>query len=156
MLEKKVKNTGTGLEIVTEKAVEIKKEEFFNMLSSAPEGINLTIERVGKTFKSKWKNNKGEYPLMAFIDYSFTYENKDYAVGISYNLGVPIAEETFILKSGSNLFKILEIVADISKAKEVKVTKEFLEKSLTGITFRAKVGAGFNGFIIKPVELIED
>ena len=156
MLEKKVENTVEGLEIVVENTIELKKEEFFNMLSSAPEGINLTIERIGKTFKSKWKNNKGEYPLMAFIDYSFTYGNKNYEIGISYNLGDPVEENKFLVKSGSNLFKILEVVADISKAKEVKVTKEFLEESLTGITFKAKVGAGFNGFIIKPVELIED
>lgn len=156
MLEKKVENTVTGLEIVTEKAVEINKEEFFNMLSSAPEGITLTVDRIGKTFKSKWQDKQGNYPSGCFIDYSFTYNETDYSVGISYNLGVPVAEETFILKSGSNLFKILEIVVDISRAEEVKVTKEFLEETLAGITFKAKVGAGFNGFIIKPVELIED
>ena len=154
MIEKKVENT--GLEIVTEKAVEITKEEFFNMLSSAPEGIALTVDRLGNTFKSKWQDNKGNYPSGCFIDYSFNYNGTDYSVGISYNLGVPIAEETFILKSGSNLFKILEIVADISRAKEVKVTKTYLEETLTGIRFIAKVGAGFNGFIIKPVELIEE
>lgn len=154
MLEKKVKNT--GLEIVTEKAVEINKEEFFNMLSSTPAGINLTVDRLGKTFKSKWQDNKGNYPSGCFIDYSFTYDGTDYSVGISYNLGVPIEEETFILNSGSNLFKILEVVADISKAEKVKVTKTYLEETLTGITFKAKLGAGFNGFIIKPVELIED
>ena len=143
-----------GLEIITEKAVELKKDDFFKLLASKPEGLELTIDRLGNTYTSKWANDKGETPSGFFIDYSFTNNNKEYQVGISYNVGVPVAEETFILKSGMNLFKILAVATDISKAKEVKVTKKFLEDTLTGISFIGKVGAGFNSFIIEPVRKI--
>ena len=153
-LESTTEETVEGLEITVEKATELSKEEFFNILSEARR-LDLTIDRIGKTYVSKWKNDKNQTPSGTFIDYSFTYKNNDYEVGIAYNLGVPIANETFKLTSGMNIFKILAIAVDLSKAEEIKVTKEFIEDTLTGIKFKAKIGAGFNSFIIDPVELIK-
>lgn len=144
-----------GLEITVEKPVELNKEEFFNILKKEPEGLALTIERIGKTFKSKWTNDNGTISSGCFIDYTFTKDSKNYEVGISYNLGVPIAEETFKLTSGMNIFKILAVATDISKAEEIKVTKEFIENTLTGVKFIGEIDSGFNGFIIKPVERLE-
>lgn len=144
-----------GLEITVEKPIELNKEEFFNILKKEPEGLALTIERVGKTFKSKWKNDNGTTSSGCFIDYTFTKDSKNYAVGISYNLGVPIAEEKFKLTSGMNIFKILAVATDLSKAEEIKVTKEFIENTLTGVKFNGEIDSGFNGFIIKPVERLE-
>ncbi len=145
----------TGLEIITEKAVELKKDEFFNMLKREPKGLELTVDRVGKVYKSKWANDNGKYPSGCFIDYSFTKDSTDYEVGISYNLGLPVAEDTFKLTSGMNIFKILEVAIDLSKAEEIKVTKDFIDKTLTGIKFIGEIDSGYNGFIIKPVKLIE-
>ena len=45
-----------GLEIITEKAIEITKKDFFKLLASKSEGLELTITRLGTTFISKWKN----------------------------------------------------------------------------------------------------
>lgn len=104
-----------GLKIVTEKAIELKKNEFFKILTKS-DGLILTIERLGNTYISKFKNDKGVKPSGFFIDYSFTYENKDYEVGITYNVGVPIAEETFLLTSGMNIFKILGVATDLSRS----------------------------------------
>lgn len=144
-----------GLKIVTEKAIELKKNEFFKILTKS-DGLILTIERLGNTYISKFKNDKGVKPSGFFIDYSFTYENKDYEVGITYNVGVPIAEETFLLTSGMNIFKILGVATDLSRAEEVEVTKQYLENKLTGLKFKAEIGTSYNGtFLINPVGKVE-
>ena len=144
-----------GLKIVTEKAIELKKNEFFKILTKS-DGLVLTIERLGNTYISKFKNDKGVKPSGFFIDYSFTYENKDYEVGITYNVGVPIAEETFLLTSGMNIFKILGVATDLSRAEEVEVTKQYLENKLTGLKFKAEIGTSYNGtFLINPVGKVE-
>ena len=142
-------------EILTEKPVELDKEEFFKYLAKN-ETLDLTVKRIGKTYVSKWKNDKDEYPSGFFIDYGFSINNNDFEVGISYNLGIPIEEDVFILKSGMNIFKILEIAIDLSKAKEIKVSKKFIEETLTGIRFKAALGSGFNGFIIKPIRRLDN
>lgn len=145
-----------GLKIVATKSIELKKQEFYKILAKS-DGLTLTIERLGNTFISKFKNDKGVKPSGFFIDYSFTYENKDYEVGITYNVGVPIAEETFLLTSGMNIFKILAVATDLTTAEEVEVTKDFLENKLTGLTFKAEIGTSYNGtFLINPVGKVED
>ena len=155
MEHKEAASLEDGLKIVTTKAVELNKQEFYKILAKS-DGLILTIERLGNTYISKFKNDKGVKPSGFFIDYSFSYENKDYEVGITYNVGVPIAEETFLLKSGMNIFKILAVATDLSKAKEIEVTKEFLEKKLTGLKFSAEVGTSYNGgMLIDPVKKIE-
>lgn len=141
--------------ILTERPKELTKEEFFNMLLEEPKGLELTIIGLGKTFKSKWTNDKGIKPYGCFIDYTFTKDNVNYKIGLSYNLGTSRSEEVFILTSGMNIFKILAIAVDLSKAEEIQVTKNYLEKTLTGLKFIGKVGSGYNGFIIQPVKLIE-
>lgn len=144
-----------GLKIVTEKAVEINKEEFYKILTKS-DGLELTIDRIGNTYISRYKNDKGVKPSGFFIDYSFSYNGTDYSVGINYNVGVPIAEETFKLTSGMNFFKILSIAVDLSKAEKIEVTKEFIEDNLTGIKFKAEIGTSYNGtFLINPIERIE-
>lgn len=155
MEHKEAASLEDGLKIVTTKAVELNKQEFYKILAKS-DGLILTIERLGNTYISKFKNDKGVKPSGFFIDYSFSYENKDYEVGITYNVGVPIAEETFLLKSGMNIFKILAVATDLSKAKEIEVTKEFLERKLTGLKFSAEVGTSYNGgMLIDPVKKIE-
>ncbi len=155
MEHKETASLEDGLKIVTTKAVELNKQEFYKILAKS-DGLLLTIERLGNTYISKFKNDKGVKPSGFFIDYSFSYENKDYEVGITYNVGVPIAEETFLLKSGMNIFKILAVATDLSKAKEIEVTKEFLERKLTGLKFSAEVGTSYNGgMLIDPVKKIE-
>lgn len=155
MKEKETASLEDGLKIVTTKAVELNKQEFYKILAKS-DGLILTIERLGNTYISKFKNDKGVKPSGFFIDYSFNYENKDYEVGITYNVGVPIAEETFLLKSGMNIFKILAVATDLTKAKEIEVTKEFLERKLTGLKFSAEVGTSYNGgMLIDPVKKIE-
>ena len=144
-----------GMEVITEKPVELKKDEFFKILTETPEGLKLKIDGVGKTFLSKWANDKGVKPYVCFIDYLFTKDNVNYSIGISYNLGASRDSETFILTSGMNIFKILGIAIDLSKAEEIRVTKEFIDKTLTGVKFLGKIGAGYNGFIINPVKLLE-
>lgn len=145
--------TVEGLEIVTTKATELKKTEFFKMLAGTEEGLVLTIDRVGKVFKSKYSNDKGIYPSGCFIDYTFTKNSKDYEVGIYYNLGVPTAEGSFILNSNMNVFKIINVATDLAEAEEIKVTEEFIQNTLAGITFLAEVGTSYNGgFLIEPVE----
>ena len=84
-------------EILTEKPVELDKEEFFKYLAKN-ETLDLTVKRIGKTYVSKWKNDKDEYPSGFFIDYGFSINNNDFEVGISYNLGIPREEDVFILK----------------------------------------------------------
>ena len=155
MKEKETASLEDGLKIVTTKAVELNKQEFYKILAKS-DGLILTIERLGNTYISKFKNDKGVKPSGFFIDYSFNYENKDYEVGITYNVGVPIAEETFLLKSGMNIFKILAVATDLTKAKEIEVTKDFLERKLTGLKFSAEVGTSYNGgMLIDPVKKIE-
>ena len=146
-----------GFEIVTEKATELKKKDFFKMLAGAEKGLTLKIERIGNTYISKFKNDKGIRPSGCFIDYTFTKDSKSYEIGIAYNLGKPIAEETFILTSNMNIFKILEVAnPDLKKADKIKVTKKFIEDTLEGITFKAEVGTSYNGgFLIEPVELVD-
>ena len=158
MIENRTNETSLedGLEIVTEKAVEIKKQEFFKMLAKSEKGLDLTIERLGNTYISKFKNDKGVKPSGFFIDYSFTYNKTDYQVGITYNVGVPIEEETFILTSGMNIFKILAVATDLTKADKIKVTKQFLENKLTGLKFNAEIGTSYNGgLLIEPVKKLE-
>ena len=103
--------TVEGFEI-TEKAVELKKKDFFKMLAKAEEGLILTIERVGKIFISKYDSNK----VGCFIDYSFSDEKNNYEIGIYYSLGKPViadydSEGQPIYKvkitEGMNIFKIL-------------------------------------------------
>ena len=148
-------NNIEGLEIVTTKAVELKKKDFFKMLAKAEDGLALTIDRVGNSFKSKYSNDNGLYPSGIFIDYTFTYEKKDYEIGIYYNLGVPIAEKKFKLTSGMNVFKIIGVATDISTAEEITVTEEFIQDTLTGVTFLAEIGTSYNGgFLIEPISLV--
>ena len=142
-------------EVILEESEEITKERFFKMLASKEDGLTLTIDRLGNTYTSKWKNDKGETPSGFFIDYTFSIDDKDYQVGINYNVGVPISEETFILTSGMNIFKILAVAIDLSTAKQIKVTKSFLIDKLEGLTFQGELGQGFNSFIIKPIKRIE-
>ena len=144
-----------GLEITVTKATELKKTDFFKMLAKAEEGLTLTIDRVGNVFKSKYANDNGVKPSGIFIDYSFSYESKAYEIGIYYNLGVP-SEDKFKLSSNMNVFKILAVAVDLSEADEIRVTEEFIQNALTGITFLAEVGTSYNGgFLIEPVELLE-
>ena len=140
-------------EIVATKRTEIDKEKFFKLLAKHEE-LTLTIDRIGKVGKSKYSNNKGIYPYGCFIDYTFTAEKTDYEIGIYYNLGVPTAEEKFTLSSGFYIFKLLEIVVDLSKAEEITVNETFISNKLTGIKFKATLGTSKNGFYIKPIELL--
>lgn len=140
-------------EIVATKRTEIDKEKFFKLLAKHEE-ITLTIDRVGKVGKSKYKNNNGVYPFGCFIDYTFTVENTDYEIGIYYNLGVPTVENKFKLSSGFYIFKLLEIVVDLSEADEIAVNETFISNKLTGIKFKATLGTSKNGFYIKPIKLI--
>lgn len=154
--QKEETNTENSLfEVILEESEEITKERFFKILASKEEGLTLTISRLGVTFTSKWKNDKGETPSGFFIDYNFTTDDHDYTVGIYYNVGMPVTEETFILTSGMNIFKILAVAIDLSTAKRVKVTKSFLTETLEGLTFQAELGTGFNSFIINPIKKIE-
>lgn len=154
--EEEVKTTEATVEefeIVATKRTEINKEDFFKLLAKHEELI-LTIDRIGKVGKSKYKNNKGIYPYGCFIDYTFTAENVDYEIGIYYNLGVATPENKFILTSGFYIFKLLEIVVDLSQAEEIAVNEEFISNKLTGIEFKATLGTSKNGFYIKPIELL--
>ena len=154
--QKEETNTENSLfEVILEESEEITKERFFKILASKEEGLTLTISRLGVTFTSKWKNDKGETPSGFFIDYTFTIDDKDYQVGINYNVGVPVDDETFILTSGMNIFKILAVAIDLSTAKQIKVSKNFLTDTLEGLTFQGELGQGFNSFIIKPIKKIE-
>lgn len=156
MNDKNVNNTEENVEefeIVATKRTEIDKEQFFKLLAKHEE-IALTINRIGKVGKSKFKNNDGVYPYGCFIDYNFTVEKTDYEIGIYYNLGVPIVENKFTLTSGFYIFKLLEIVVDLSKAEEITVNETFISNKLTGIKFNATLGTSKNGFYIKPIELL--
>lgn len=144
--------TVEGFEIVTEKATELDKKKFFKMLAGAEEGLVLTIERVGSFFNSKYDSNK----IGCFVDYTFTKEAKKYEIGIYYNLGKQVEENKVILNSNMNIFLILGIAVDLTEADEIKVTEEFIQNTLTGITFKAEVGTSYNGtFLIEPVELVK-
>ena len=151
----KQENKVEGLEIVTTKAIELEKKEFFKLLAKADKGLILTIDRVGNSFKSKYANDNGIYPSGIFIDYSFTVGTKEFEIGIYYNLGVPTAEDKFILNSNMNIFKIIGVATDLSKAEEIKVTEKFIQDLLTGIKFKAEIGTSYNGgFLIEPTELL--
>ena len=142
-------------EILDERPVELNKEEFFKVLAKN-ESLDLTVKRIGKTYTSKWKNEKDkDYPSGFFIDYGFSVDNVEYEVGISYNVGVPIEEDVFKLTSGMNLFKILSVAVDLSKANTIKVSKGFIEEKLTGLKFKATLKTGFNGFVINPVRRLD-
>lgn len=144
--------TVEGFEIVTEKATELDKKQFFKMLAGAEEGLILTIDRVGKFFNSKYDSNK----TGCFIDYSFNKDSKNYEIGIYYNLGKATEEGKVILNSNMNVFLILAVAVDLSEADEIKVTEEFIQNTLTGIKFKAEVGTSYNGtFLIEPVELVK-
>lgn len=158
MLEKEnnietTEETVEEFEIVATKRTEIDKEKLFKLLAKH-EDLTLTIDRVGKIGKSKYSNNNGVYPYGCFIDYIFTVENTDYEIGIYYNLGVPTAENKFKLTSGFYIFKLLEIVVDLTTAEEITVNETFISNKLTGIKFKATLGTSKNGFYIKPVELL--
>ena len=140
-------------EIVATKRTEIDKEKFFKLLAKHEE-ITLTIDKVGKVRKSNYKNNNGVYPFGCFVDYTFSAENTDYEIGIWYNLGVPTPENKFTLTSGFYIFKLLEIVVDLSKAEEITVNELFISNKLTGIKIKATLGTSKNGFYVKPVELL--
>ena len=144
-----------GLEIVTEKAENLKKKQFYKMLAGAEEGLTLTLDRVGNVYKSKYPNDDGTFSSRIFIDYSFTKDSKKYEVGIDYNLKLPNPEGKFTLNPNFNIFLILGVAVDLSKADEIKVTEEFIQRTLTGITFKAEIGTSFNGtFLIEPTERI--
>ena len=158
---KTTEKTVAGFEI-TEKAVELKKKDFFKMLAKADEGLILTIERVGKIFISKYASDK----VGCFIDYSFTKGSTNYEIGIYYSLGKPVivdydSEGQPIYKvkitKDMNLFKIVAgIYNNLSKAKDFKATEELLKDKLTGKTFKAEVGTSYNGaFLIEPTEVLE-
>jgi len=149
-------NNDEGFKVLSEKPKEIDQEEFFKFLIKN-DSLNLTIKRVGKTFISKVnKNNEGIKPSRFFIDYVFKVNGNEYQVGISYNVGVPVDEETFILTYRMNLFKILEVVIDLERVEKAEFTKKFIEEKLTGLRFKATYGKGSNGgYIIKPIRKLE-
>lgn len=162
--EEEVKTTEAtveGLEIVTEKATELDKKQFFKMLAAAEEGLILTIDRIGNIFNSKYDSDK----VGCFIDYSFSKESKKYEIGIYYNLAKPTIVDydsegqpdyKVKLNSNMNIFKILAIAVDLSEADEIKVTEDFIQKTLTGIKFKAEIGTSYNGtFLIEPIELLK-
>ena len=67
MKEKETASLEDGLKIVTTKAVELNKQEFYKILAKS-DGLILTIERLGNTYISKFKNDKGVKPSGFFID----------------------------------------------------------------------------------------
>ena len=141
-------------EIVATKRTEIDKEKFFKLLAKHEE-LTLTIDRIGKIRKSNYKNNKGVYPDGCFIDYVFTVDDVDYKLGIWYNVGVPTIDKKYNLTSGFYIFKLLEIVVDLSKVEEITVNETFISNKLTGIRFKATLGTSDKGgFLIKPIELL--
>lgn len=148
-------DTNQDFKILSEKPVELEKEEFFRMLIKN-DSLDLTIKKVGKTHISKYKNDLGVNPSGFFIDYGFKLDETEYEIGIFYNVGIPVKEDVFKLTSGMNIFIISEIAIDLSKAKEIEISKKFIDEKLTGIRFKATYGTGYNGgFIIKPVKLID-
>ncbi len=156
----KEENIIEGLEIVTEKATELDKKQFFKMLAKAEEGLDLTIDRVGSFFTSKYDKDK----LGCFVDYTFTEDSKKYEIGIYYNLATPTIVDydkegnpiyKVKLTENMNIFKILAVAVDLSEAEEIKVTEKFIQDTLTGVTFKAEIGSSYNGtFLIEPIELL--
>ena len=54
-----------------------------------------------------------------------------------------------------NIFKILAVAVDLSKAKDLTATEELIKETLEGIIFKAEVGTAYNGgLLIEPVELL--
>ena len=136
--------TVEGFEI-TEKAVELKKKDFFKMLAKAEEGLILTIERVGKIFISKYDSNK----VGCFIDYSLGKP----VIADYDSEGQPIYKVK--ITEGMNIFKILAVAVDLSKAKDITATEELIKNTLEGIIFKAEVGTAYNGgLLIEPTELL--
>ena len=144
----------TEFKITGIKRTEIKKEDFLKLLASKE--LTLTIDRVGKVQQSKYPNKKtGKYPDGCFIDYTFKDNGIDYKIGIWYNLGQPTPDNEYKITDGYNIFKIFEVVADLSRASEVTINSQLISESLTGISFTATTGTSKNGgFIIKPLKLI--
>lgn len=44
-----------------------------------------------------------------------------------------------------NIFLILAVAVNLTEADEIRVTEEFIQKTLTGIKFKAEVGTSYNG-----------
>lgn len=153
--EETLKLNNTGFEVVEEKVEKLEKNKFFDILRMELTGKELTVLNIGKTYISKFKNDDGNRPSGFFIDFGFEHENKEYEVGITYNVGVPVADETFIIGSKSNLFLLLSLVYDLKGAEKIKVTKQAIEDELVGLKFLARAGIGFNGYIIDPVKVIK-
>ena len=141
-----------GFKITVEKPIKIDKKEFFKFLIMN-KTLNLTILRLGKTTISKFtKDKKGNWESGFFIDYAFKFNNVDYEVGIWYDIGVEIKEETFLLTDEKDILKILAIITDVRKAKKMEVTKEWFEENLAGLRFKGTFGKNFKGlYIIKAV-----
>lgn len=149
-----------GIEFI-EEPEELSKEEFFNLLEAKPEGLELTITRLGKTYESRYKDQQGKTRKAFFIDYTFKLGDQPKQVGINYNLGTEVAENTFSIGSQSNLFKLLEIaIPELPKAKRIRITKEKLEEKLVGLKFigQAKLihGMANSFYIIEPIRKIEE
>ena len=137
-----------GFKVVTEKPVKIKKEKFFKYLRRNS-SLNLTIIKLGTTKVSKFDtNHKGIKESGFFIIYHFRLNNKKYEAKIWYNIGVPESPETFFINDNMEIFKILAVAIDLSNVEKLTVTKEFLEKELTGLRFKAVFKRGSK---IKPV-----
>lgn len=150
---KKDKNPVEGLEIIVEKTTKITKESFFKILARSEDGLTLTIVNVSHFFNSKYDIGKQG----CFIDYSFTKDSKNYEIGIYYNLGKSTPEGEVILNRKMNIFLILAIVTNLTEADTIKVSENFVNKTLTGIKFKAEIGTAYNGgFLIKPMKLLED
>lgn len=95
-----------GLTILKEKPEEITKDDFFKMLLKSKNGLNLKVARIGNTYKFKYKNKDGNAKLGFFIDYEFEYDNKNYMVGINYNVGA----ETDTAFNGVFIIKPVELL----------------------------------------------
>ena len=161
------KNNNNGTEktvegfTITEKPVELNKKEFFKLLAKSEEGLVLNIEKVGKIFKSKYDSTK----VGCFVDYTFSKDSNNYEIGIYYNLAKPIKVEhdsegkpiyTVTITEDMNLFKILAVAVDLSKAKDLTGNEKLIQDTLTGVTFKAEIGTSYNGgFLIEPISLID-
>lgn len=141
-------NNYEGFRIVTEKPVKIRKEEFFKYLRRN-NSLNLTIVKLANTKVSKFdKTDKKVKESGFFIIYHFKLNNKKYETKLWYNMGVPVSPETFLLNDKMEIFKILAVAIDLSNVEDFTVTKEFLEKELTGLKFKCTFKRGYK---IKPV-----
>lgn len=131
------------------------KDDFFEILSNHPEGMELKIENVTYPRRSHYMDeDTGKYKSNIIVTFSYSLGDMIYETPIRYNIGVVDEDNSVKLRNTTFIFKLLEFFAyqEFKGAILVEATPEDIINTLKGQEFIGRLDDYCNNYYVNPIE----